>query len=66
MLSLWSAGYGSKWTTGSITRDPKTHEILSVDSSREEIVGFILAGVPASEPEPVKRPPYRDFVREIP
>lgn len=31
MLSLWSEGIASKWTTGSITRDPETYGFLDLE-----------------------------------
>lgn len=66
MLSLWADGFGTKWTTGAVTRDPRTYEILGVDPEKEEMVGFVLAGKPAKQPTPPPRPGYRDYVREVP
>ena len=43
-LSLWSEGVYSKWNTGSLTRQDETYDWLNVDSTSEEIVGFIWIG----------------------
>lgn len=44
-LTLASYGLGYKWSTGKVTREPKTYELLKIDPNKEEIVGFMLAGV---------------------
>jgi nitroreductase len=65
MLSFWASGFGSKWGTGAVTRHPKAYEILAIDAEKEEIVGFLYAGVPETVPTPPSRPAARDFVREV-
>ncbi len=58
MLSLWSAGFGTKWSTGAVTQARATYELLGVNSEEEEIVGFIWAGRPAQdEKKPRRRRP---------
>ncbi len=56
LLSLWAEGIGSKWSTGGITTDERTYELLQIDADTEEIVGFLWAGVPAETPNPPRRP----------
>ena len=51
VLSLWDNEVSSQWSTGSITRDQETYRILSIDSQREEIIGFIKAGYSSSTPK---------------
>ncbi len=55
-LSLWSEGVGSKWSTGSMTRDERTYEMLRIDADAEEIVGFVWAGIPKEIPDTPRRP----------
>lgn len=55
-LSLASSGVGYKWSTGKITRDTATYEILNIDVQNEEIIGFIFAGHAARPPGARKRP----------
>lgn len=56
-LSLGADGLGSKWSTGGVTRDPRTYELLGIDPAAEEIVGFIWFGHPAEDrPRPEREP----------
>ena len=51
VLSLWDNNVASQWSTGSITRDEETYDVLSIDSQQEEIIGFIKAGYASSIPK---------------
>ena len=55
VLSFWSDGIGSQWSTGSITRDMETYSILGIDSDKEEIIGFVKCGYPQNIPGKSKR-----------
>ena len=55
MLSFWAKGYGSKWTTGPITRHPKFSELVDFDSKSEVVVGLLWSGLPESAPKGKKR-----------
>jgi len=46
MLYLWQRGVGTKWTTGSITREPRLYDLLGIDAERERIVGYFWYGRP--------------------
>lgn len=61
-LTLTSFGYGYKWSTGKVTRDLKTYELLGIDSSKEEIIGFLLAGVKEKEASSRRRPDLKDVL----
>lgn len=61
-LSLWAEDIGSKWSTGSMTRDERTYEMLGIDPDDERIVAFVWAGVPADVPDP-PRAPLEEVVR---
>ena len=54
-LSLWAEDIGSKWSTGSMTRDERTYEMLGIDGEAEEIVAFVWAGVPDDIPDPPRQ-----------
>jgi len=58
MLSLWSEGIGTKWTTGPVTRTDRFFECIGVDPKAESVVGLFWYGypeeVPAQQRKPVK------------
>jgi nitroreductase len=67
MLVFWEAGVGSKWSTGAVTRDPRTYELLGVTGEHEEIVAFLWAGMPdGAVPKPRRRKGQDDLVRSLP
>ena len=65
-LSIHANGYGSKWSTGKVTRDPRSYEILDVDAETHEIIGFIWMGVPEKVPSPPNRSDLSEHLRFIP
>jgi nitroreductase len=65
-LAAWSEGIGSHWNTGKVTRLPETVALLQLSERGEQLVGFLYVGYPAQVPEPPKRRPIRDFVRNLP
>jgi nitroreductase len=64
-LALWSAGIGTKWSTGDVTRHPDFYSLLGIDSASQSVVGLIWYGYPAVVPEQTRRP-LESFVREMP
>ena len=54
-LSLAAEGVGYKWSTGKITKDPNTYQIVQINPNEEEIIGFIWIGY-GIEPPLIKRP----------
>ncbi len=63
MLSLTGDGIGSKWSTGKLTTEAKTYEIIGINPHEEEIIGFIWVGhgeIPIS----IKRPLVTSIFRE--
>ena len=62
-LSLVGDGVGCKWSTGKITTDPNTYQIAEIDSSEEEIIGFIWIGY-GTEPPSITRPLLNTIYRE--
>lgn len=51
MLSLWSEGVGSKWSTGPVTREPRMLELMGLDPGEHEVVALVWFGYPAEAPE---------------
>lgn len=69
MLSLRGEGVFAKWTTGSVTRQPETYELLGIDEDDEEIVGFVWVGYPREDRIDVEKPgrrPLDEVVRSVP
>lgn len=67
MLALWAEGIGSKWSTGEVTTDPRTYQLLGVDPAREAIVGFLWVGYAANEiPKPRRRRSIDEVLRSVP
>ena len=62
-LSLVADDVGCKWSTGKITKDPNTYKIAQINSSEEEIIGFIWIGY-GTEPPLIKRPLISSIYRE--
>ena len=65
-LAAWSEGIGTHWNTGKVTRLPETSALLELSERGEQLVGFLFLGYPAQVPEPPKRRPIQDFVRNLP
>ena len=65
MLSAYGQGFGTKWSTGALTKHPDVCECLGINVDEEEIVGFIWVGVPAKTPT-VQRPEISVHVRSLP
>lgn len=68
MLSFWSEGLGSKWSTGGVTTDERTYRTLGIDPAQEQIVGFLWAGHAARDdvPKPRRRRPLAEVLRSVP
>ena len=50
VLSLWDQGIGCQWSTGSITRNRVTYEMLGMSESEQRVIGFLKVGYPALVP----------------
>jgi nitroreductase len=64
-LALWSAGVGTKWSTGDVTRHPDFHELLGIDPAAQRVVGLVWYGYPAVVPQQTRKP-VDSFLRELP
>lgn len=64
-VSLWSEGVGSKWSSGAVTRHEEAYQIAGIDPEREEIVGFLWAGIPREEVPETPRLPLDAVFRQI-
>lgn len=65
MLALWSHGVSSKWSTGVATRAPQTYELLGVEPSKQEIIGFLFIGFADDQPE-TPRLDLQEVVEDVP
>lgn len=63
-LAAHFEGLGAKWSTGGLTRDQRTYDVVGIDSGDEEIVGFVWIGVPNTVPT-IKRPDYETVLRRL-
>ena len=63
-LAGWEQGVGMQWSTGAITTEKDTYELLGIDSENEYIIGFYYMGYPAEIPTP-KRKPLHDVLRWV-
>jgi len=63
-ISLASDGVFSKWSTGSITKNLKTYEIIDINSHIEEIIGFIWIGYGKNLTK-ITRPLIDEIYKEI-
>ena len=55
-LAAWNEGVGMQWTTGPITLEKETYELLGVDPEREYMIGFLYTGYPSEVPTPRRKP----------
>ncbi|MGD9600552.1 MAG: nitroreductase [Gammaproteobacteria bacterium] len=55
-LALWVHGIGTKWGTGTVTRDPRFLALIGADPAREFVVGLFWYGFPAAVPRQVRKP----------
>ncbi len=64
-LALWSAGIGTKWSTGDVTRHPEFFRLLNLDATKVRVVGVIWYGYPQAIPQQT-RTAVSEFVRTLP
>ena len=55
MLSAYGYGFGTKWSTGTLTRLDSTYKIADVNPDTHEIIGFIWVGEAVRIPS-IERP----------
>ena len=65
-LAAWSQGLGMQWSSGQIIALPSTYATLSIDETKEEIVGFLFFGYPAKVPPAQPRRPLAEVSRHLP
>lgn len=54
-LYLWTKGVGSKWSTGSVARDPKLLALMELDPVAWASRGFLFVGYPERVPQRTPR-----------
>ena len=55
-LAGWEQGIGMQWSTGGITLEQGTYDLLGIDSENEYIIGFYYMGYPEEIPTPKRKP----------
>lgn len=65
MLYLHSAGVGSKWASGAVTREHDFLQVIGAETEREYCVGLIWYGYPLRAPRTQRRD-LDDIIRERP
>lgn len=55
-LAGWEQGIGMQWSTGAITREMSTYNLLNINSENEYIIGFYYMGYPKEIPKPKRKP----------
>ena len=63
-LAGWEQGIGMQWSTGAITMEKPTYDLLDIDSENEYIIGFYYMGYPKEIPTP-KRKPLNQVLRWV-
>ena len=64
LLAITAEGFGGKWGTGGLTRDPETYDVLGIDPDKESIEGFVWLGTPKIVPS-ITRPELVDVLRQL-
>lgn len=54
-LAAWSEGIGMQWSTGPITLEDATYELLGVEKEKEYIIGFFYMGYPEEVMEAARK-----------
>ena len=65
MLAAHALGYGTKWSTGAITRLPESYQLFEVNPDEASIVGMLWIGKPDQVPD-VSRPDVENVRRFLP
>jgi hypothetical protein len=55
-----------KWSTGALTRDALTFELLGLEPTQEYVVGFLYTGYPAEIPTLGRRRSPEEVIRWTP
>ena len=64
-LAAWNEGIGMQWSTGPITKEDETYELLGIDKDTEYIIGFLYTGYP-EEVGNQKRKPVEEVLQYTP
>ena len=63
-LAGWEQGIGMQWSTGKITMEKSTYDLLGINPENEYIIGFYYMGYPEVIPTP-KRKPLNQVLRWV-
>ena len=65
MLAAHALGYGTKWSTGTVTRLPESYTLFEVDPALANIVGMLWIGEPSQIPS-ISRPGLSSVTTHLP
>ena len=65
-LAAWAAGIGMKWSTSPLIHDPLSYQLLSLERTRFDIIGFLFIGYPAETPTRERRLPLDEVIGTSP
>ena len=65
-LAAWAEGVGMQWSSGKIIQMPQTYAALGIETEREEIVGILFFGYPASVPPAQPRKRLEEVCKRLP
>ena len=65
-LTAWAEGLGMQWSSGKIIDLPSTYATLSIDETKEELVGLLFFGYPARVPPAPPRQGLAEVSRHLP
>jgi nitroreductase len=63
-LAGWEQGVGMQWSTGAITMEKETYDLLGINPENENVIGFYYMGYPQEIPTP-KRKPLHQVLRWV-
>jgi nitroreductase len=54
-LAGWEQGVGMQWSTGAITMEKETYDLLGINPENENVIGFYYMGYPEEIPTPKRK-----------
>ncbi|MBP6017108.1 MAG: nitroreductase [Candidatus Promineofilum sp.] len=65
-LTAWAEGIGVKWSTSGLIRDPLAYDLLDINPTQFEIIGFLFIGYPAEIPVRDRKRPLSEVIWQTP
>lgn len=64
-LYLHAQGWGSKWSTGKVSRSAEMHQLLQISPDEYDLCGMLWIGKAKEVPAPPVRPPVAQFAKYL-